>query len=44
MAKWTQKFKNLINPLTTGEDHFWSSSFLTLREIEIAVIFRKYEK
>ena len=33
-----------FNPLTTGKDHFWSPSFLTLWEIEIAVIFPKYEK
>ena len=33
-----------FNPLTTGKDHFWSICFLTLWEIEIAVIFLKYEK
>ena len=34
----------LLNLLTTGKDHFWSPSYLSLRQIEIAVIFWKYEK
>ena len=33
-----------INSLTTGKGPFESTSFLTLWEIEIAVIFQKYEK
>ena len=32
------------NPLTTGKGPFGPTYFLTLWEIEIAVIFRKYEK
>ena len=33
-----------LNPLTTGNGSFGSTSFLTLWEWEIAVIFWKYEK
>ena len=41
---YSQKLYWHFNPLTTGKVHFWSPSFLTLWKIEIAFIFRKYEK
>ena len=37
-------FKLLLNPLTTGKGPFGPTSILTLWEIEIADIFRQYEK
>ena len=39
-----RNFRVQFNPLTTGMVHFWPICFLSLWEIEIAVIFRKYEK